>query len=469
MGAGISGWPLARAVSKAGHLGVVAGTALDIIMARRLQVGDPGGHIQRALSHLPVPGIAVRILDRYYVAGGKAADAPFRSKPMIDERPSRDLEELIVASNFVEIFLAKEGHDGQVGVNYLDKIKVPTLPSLFGAMLADVDFVLMGAGIPVGIPGFLDTLSKGGAVEQRIDVLGALPEDDFKTYFDPSRFCGGLAPALKRPLFLAIVSTAAVGNILNRKATGKVDGFIIEAPTAGGHNAPPRGKGALSEAGEPIYGPRDDPDFPAFREFGRPFWMAGSRAEPRQLQAALAEGATGIQVGTAFAFCNESGLDTTWKARVLEQSRAGVAHVFTDARCSPTGFPFKVIQLEETISAAPVYEARKRVCDLGYLRHAYRRDDGRLGWRCPSEPTHIFEKKGGDLADSVGRKCVCNGLLANITLAQVRPNGDSELPLFTAGDDVAGVARFLPKGQTSYNARDVIAYLEAPVPSTVSS
>ena len=76
-----------------------------------------------------------------------------------------------------------------------------------------------------------------------------------------------------------------------------------------------------SEAGEPVYGPRDDPDFPAFREFDRPFWLAGSRAEPRQLEAALAEGATGIQVGTAFAFCNESGLDSTWKARVLEQRR----------------------------------------------------------------------------------------------------------------------------------------------------
>ena len=42
MGAGVSSWRLARAVSSTGQLGVVSGTALDVILARRLQEGDPG-------------------------------------------------------------------------------------------------------------------------------------------------------------------------------------------------------------------------------------------------------------------------------------------------------------------------------------------------------------------------------------------------------------------------------------------
>ncbi|MHC4958685.1 MAG: beta/alpha barrel domain-containing protein [Planctomycetota bacterium] len=461
MGAGVSDWLLARAVSMAGQLGVVAGTALDTIFARRLQAGDPGGHMQRALAHFPIPGVAQRILDRYLVPGGKPQDAPFRAKPMVSERPSSDLEELTVASNFSEVFLAKEGHDNPVGVNYLAKIQVLTLPSLFGAMLAGASFVLMGAGIPVAVPGILDRLAKAKAVELRLDVADARPGDEFVTTFDPGRFCGGTAPALQRPRFIGIVSTATVASVLARKATGKVDGFVVEAPTAGGHNAPPRGRAPLG-GGEPVYGPRDTPDMAAFREFGLPFWLAGSRAGPQHLRAARAEGATGIQVGTAFAFCRESGILPAWKERVLALSRAGRARVFTDPVASPTGFPFKVLQLPGTLSEAAVHAARERVCDLGYLRQAYRRADGRLGWRCPGEPTDVFLRKGGRAADTVGRKCLCNGLVANIGLPQVRANGAVERPILTAGDDVADVARFLSNGGTSYAARDVIEYLLKP-------
>jgi nitronate monooxygenase len=459
MGAGVSEWRLANAVARCGQLGVVAGTALDIIMARRLQLGDPGGHMRRALAAFPVPGVAQRILDRYFLEGGKAADAPFRSKPMPNAVPSRALDELTVASNFVEVWLAKEGHSGMVGVNYLEKIQVPTLPCLFGAMLAGVSTVCMGAGIPLAIPGILDKLAKGLPVELKLDVMGAQEGEKFLTHFDPSDFMEGPAPMLERPKFLAIVSTAIVANVMLRKATGKVDGFVIEGPKAGGHNAPPRGRPALSEEGEPVYGKRDVPNLQEFRDYGIPFWLAGSNGNPGKLNEALAEGATGIQVGTAFAFSRESGFEAAWKEQILQLSREGKAEVFTDPVASPTGFPFKVIQVEGTISDNAVSKARNRVCDLGYLRHAYRRDNGKLGWRCPSEPEANYVKRGGDLENTVGRKCVCNGLLANLGMAQVRKDGTVELPMFTSGDDVANVARFLAPGETSYAAKDVVAYL----------
>ena len=459
MGAGVSTWQLARAVAREGHLGVVSGTALDLIMARRLQVGDIGGHVRRALKNFPVPDVAKRILDRYFVPGGKADDKPFRAKPVPSAKPSRHLEDLLVASNFVEVFLAKEGHDNPVGINYLEKIQLPNLPSIYGAMLAGVTYILMGAGIPRTIPGILDRLAQRQAVELRLDVKGADPGEEFFTRFDPNEFCGGAAAEVDRPRFIAIVASATLANMLARKANGRVDGFVVEGPTAGGHNAPPRGSLQLSVEGEPIYSERDIVDLEAMKALGRPFWLAGGYGSPQGVVEALRLGATGVQVGTAFAYSDESGIDPAIKKEVLEMSRAGEARVFTDPVASPTGFPFKVVQLPGSISEESAYQARTRICDLSYLRHAYKKPDGTLGWRCPSEPVKDYVRKGGDIKDTVGRKCVCNGLLVDIGLGQIQRNGEVEKALVTSGDDVATVAHFLKPGATSYGASDVLEYL----------
>ena len=461
MGAGVSDWRLARAVSVTGQLGVVSGTALDAIMARRLQLGDLGGEVRRALSCFPIPGVAKRILDRYFVPGGKSSTAPFKSKPLPSEAPSRAAEELIVASNFVEVWLAKEGHEAPVGINYLEKIQTPTLPSLYGAMLAGVSCVLMGAGIPRAIPGVLDRLSRGEAVELAIDVQGAGPDDNFVTRFDPAVFWPEGPTSLPRPAFYAIVASATLAEVLARKASGRVDGFIVEGPTAGGHNAPPRGALRLTAEGEPIYGDRDRADLDAIRALGLPFWLAGSYARPERVAEALALGATGVQVGTAFAYCEESGMEDTIKTQVLELSRRGEVRVHTDPVASPTGFPFKVVRLTGTRADPAATPRTSRLCDLGYLRHAYKKPDGAIGWRCPAEPAADFVAKGGKEEQTHGRMCVCNGLVANIGLGQIRgENGDEvELPLVTSGDDVADVARFLKPGEHSYRAADVVESL----------
>ena len=67
--------------------------------------------------------------------------------------------------------------------------------------------------------------------------------------------------------------------------------------------------------------------------------------------------------------------------------------------------------------------------------------------------------KGGDVADTVGRRCLCNGLVADVGHAQPRETGD-ELPLLTAGDDLRALRGFLA-GRTQYAARDVIEHLLA--------
>jgi nitronate monooxygenase len=431
-------------------------------MVRRLQLGDTGGHVRRALAALPVPGAEEWILDRYFVPGGKSPEQRFPLTSMKRDNPSHRVEELLVAANFVEVHLAREGHDGIVGINYLEKVQAPTLPSLYGAMLAGVDYVLMGAGIPKAIPVVLDDLAAGHPVELRLDVKGATADDTFRARFDPSTVMAsdGRPSSVKRPAFLAIVSSHVLAVMLARKIERPVDGFVVEAPTAGGHNAPPRGKLQLDEAGEPVYGERDVPDLAAIAELGLPFWLAGGYSSPDRVREALALGATGVQVGTPFAYCEESGLDADVKRQVLDLSREGKAKVFTDPLASPSGFPFKIVELEGTLSDEGVYEGRNREgCELGFLRSAYRTDDGHLAWRCPAEPVDVYIGKGGSSSDTVGRKCLCNSLMANVGLGQVQRDGAAEPMLITSGDTVADVAQFLPPGADSYTAADVVRYL----------
>ncbi len=456
MGVGVSSWRLARAVSEQGQLGVVSGTALDQVLARRLQDGDPGGHIRRALDHFPFPQMAARIWERFYIPGGKGPDQSYIRTPLHQKDNPRELLELCITGNFVEVFLAKEGHGNPAGINYLEKIQIPHLPSIYGALLAGVDAVLMGAGIPIRLPGVLDRLANHEEATYPLYVVGAGPEDDTTMTFNPRDFAEVDLPPLKRPLCLPIIASNTLAVTLVKKSNGRVDGFIIEGPTAGGHNAPPRGKLQLDENGEPIYGERDVVDLAKMRELGLPFWLAGGFGSPEKLQEALANGAAGIQVGTAFAFCDESGLLDELKQSVLTES----FRLKTDPLASPTGFPFKVIQHRDTVAASNVYNDRPRICDLGYLREAYKVEDGEIGYRCAGEPVSLYVSKGGKEEEAGGRLCLCNGLMANIGLGQVRAGGRHHEPgLLTAGDDVAHVTRFLAPGQTHYTAADVIRTL----------
>jgi nitronate monooxygenase len=291
-----------------------------------------------------------------------------------------------------------------------------------------------------------------------LQVTGAHPDDDTLMHFDPSDYFENerLQQPLPRPKFLPIVSSNTLALTMLKRANGSVEGFILEGATAGGHNAPPRGKLQLNESGEPIYGERDAVGLEKIRELGVPFWLAGGFGSAGRLQAALDEGAAGVQVGTAFACCEESGLHSDYKQLLVRQALMGVARVFTDPMASPTGFPFKVAQIEGTASDPKAYAARPRVCDIGFLREPYRTADGSIGYRCSGEPVTCYVSKGGKMEDSVGRKCICNALVANIGLPQVRNDHRVELAIVTMGDDLKTVGQFLRPGESSYSAQDVV-------------
>ena len=459
MGVGVSNWRLAQTVSRLGQLGVVSGTAIDQVLVRRLADGDKGGHMRRGLDAFPFPEMAKRIWQEYFIAGGKPAGTPYPTVPMHQRLDPRKLIELLMVANFIEVFLAREGHGNPVGVNFLEKVQLPHLASIYGAMLAGVGYVLMGAGIPLHIPGVLDNLAAGRPAEYKLAVTGAAQDQDTQMRFDPRDYAEGLLPELTRPRFLAIVSSNTLATTMLRRATGRVDGFVIEGPTAGGHNAPPRGKMQLTPAGEPVYGDRDRVNITELRELGVPFWLAGGFGRPGKVRQAIEEGAAGVQVGTAFAFSEESGLRRDLKRMLLSQAATASARVFTDPLASPTGFPFKVAQLHGSYSDEGVATARTRVCDLGYLREPYAASEGKIGYRCSAEPVANYLAKGGKLEDTVGRKCLCNALLANIGHPQLRKDDTAEPPLVTVGDDLNFVATFLKDGRESYSAADVVASL----------
>ncbi len=457
MGAGISGWGLAGAVSGLGQLGVVSGVALDQIFARRLQDGDPGGHMRRGVERFPFQHMVEGVWKTYYISGGRAPNQPYKTLPLPVKQSHRKTQILCMVANFAEVFLAREGHGNPVGINYLEKLQFPHLASIYGAMLAGVRYILMGAGIPIKIPDVIDHFINHEPATYPLAVTGSQEGDYTTLRFAPHEFMECDLPPLERPKFIAIVASNTLATTMLKRTNGRVDGFVIEGPSAGGHNAPPRGKLRLDETGEIIYGERDSVDLEKMRALSLPFWLAGGYGSPEKLREALAAGAHGVQIGTAFAFCTESALRDDYKCALLRKVAAREAYVRTDALASPTGFPFKVARLEGTLSQDDVYQERARICDLGYLREAYKTPSGKIGYRCPGEPVSIYVAKGGDMENTVGRKCLCNALLATAGLPQIRKDGSVEAGIVTSGDDLTEIGRFLPPGRLTYTAADVIA------------
>ncbi len=456
MGVHISTPSLARAVSLRGGLGTVSGVAAGLIMPRILQAGDPGGHYRRALAHFPYPPVAQDILRDYYVPGGRPPGSFPAAVPAVTLTPSRSSLAITVCANFAFCWLAKEGHDHPISINWLEKMQLPHLYAIYGAMLAGVDVVTMGAGIPLQIPGVLDAFANGHAAEYRVTVTGA--GSGLATIrFDPREFFGQTRPALRRPAFFPIVSADALAALLVKKAPGGIQGIIVEGPAAGGHNAPPRGDYPVNELGEPIYGLRDQPDFDKLRALSVPFWIGGSYASPSGLADALALGAVGIQVGSIFALCEESGLDPSYRREIIRRWHRGQLQIKTDTKASPTGFPFKVVQLPGTLSDDVVYAHRRRICNQHGLSTPHQLSSGEIVYRCPAEPTRIYFRNEGQIEDTIGVRCLCNGLIATAGL------GDPDEPaIVTLGDDLGFLRNLTTHEADTYMVAQAMDYLESP-------
>lgn len=495
MGVYISNWRLARAVAMERPgvtAGTVSGTALDVVHVRLLQLGDPGGHLRRALSAFDAKfgvDIGKKIIDKYFIEGGKKPSERYkygpsqstrardgqRAFPKPDGSPApvtltveNELVELLIAAGFAEVWLAKEGHKGNIFINFLKKVELPLIFTMFGAMLAGVDGIVVGAGNPYGLPAIRTSLAQHQPVSQEISMLYSEVGESFHLAFDPREVADGklAQEPLAKPAFLAIVSLEGLVSALAKGKSEPPDGFIIEHHTAGGHNAPPQGPLKKDERGQPLYSELDEPDLTAIRGEGLPFWLAGGYGNREGLQKALDSGAAGVQVGTVFALSEDSGLDEAYRNAIFKEMRRGTsdADLVQTSMASPTGYPFKVAQLSGTLSDEEVYANRRRICDLGFLRSRGMTKPGadgarRIFQRCAAEPVDDYLSKRGMPFNTEGKACLCNGLLATVGLGQVgtQPGEPSVEPaIVTLGNHLDGARRLSREGQVQYRAKDAV-------------
>lgn len=496
MGVYISNWRLAKAVAmdKPGvTAGTVSGTALDVVHVRLLQLGDPGGHLRRALAAFDTQfgvDIGKKILDKYFIEGGKAPGQRFKygppqtarakdgtrafARPDGDPAPvqftlDKELIELLIATGFAEVWLAKEGHHGNIFINFLKKVELPLIFTMYGAMLAGVSGIVVGAGNPYGLPAITTSLAEHQAVTHDISMLYSEMGETFTLTFDPHEIGDGklTQEPLKRPAFLAIVSLENLVEALAQGQSEPPDGFIIEHHTAGGHNAAPQGPLKKDELGQPLYTELDEPDLAAIRKQGLPFWLGGGYGSREGLRRALAAGAAGVQAGSIFALAEESGMSPVYRNAILKSIKNGSsdADLVRTSLFSPTGFPFKVAQIEGTLAQEEVYADRRRICDLGFLRQrgfSKPGEDGlrRVFQRCPAEPVDEYISKRGMPFNAESKRCLCNGLLATVGLGQAgtQPGDPGEEPaIVTLGNHIDGIRKLSSQGQSVYWAGDAVA------------
>lgn len=445
---------LAKSVSLNGGSGTVSGALADQVLVRALQIGDPGGHFRRSLSgeNFPFPEMADEVIDKYFVPFGQ--NRIIKKAPPFTLNPSRESIALVICANYALVWLAKEGHSNPITINYLEKVQMSLIYSLVGAMLAGVDCVTIGAGIPKQVPGVLDAIARGENPTYDVHVDG-FTNKTIRIEFDLRKFFEKEFPKVKRPDFIPIISSAILAEDLLRRSNGSIQALAVELHGAGGHNPRPRGGIKLSQKGEPVYSLRDEIDLAAIKSLGLPFWVGGGYASEEALYEALNAGAAGVQLGSIFALCSESGMRNDVREKVIKQLYYDETEVFTSPFASPTGFPFKVVSVDDTSANTLYIEERKRLCDLGGLIQPYLSPKGNILYRCKAEPKNNYIRKGGTMADAFGAYCLCNGLLDNSIL-----NYGGGAAVVTLGGNTQFLKNIINEtGNFNYSVKDVMNYM----------
>ena len=412
-------------------VGVVSGVALHLFMVRELQLGDRGGHLHRAFDHFPVPDIAERTWDKYYIQGGKPENQPFANIPMASMHPSKQLEEMAILANFSEVWLAKEGHDGYVGINYLDKIWSLNMASAFGALLAGPHYMCVGAGFPKQFPEILKKLAKYESTEYRPYVEKAGKNEDYHMTFNPTNH----VPAGRVEIDPAILTLILAYPALIEREVDQygdiIKAAIVEGPKAGGHLSPERPEKPfdLSKIGVPVY-------------------LAGGYGSPEGLVEAIdIHKAAGVSIASILALARGSGMIESLQQEIFRRYKNGTLEIVVNPTISPTGFRFRTVK-GLGIENPEIAAGREKICDLGFLRHIAKiRDEQtnqeRIEYYCPADPSH------GEAG------CMCNFLAATAGYGQIRKSGEVEPPGVTLGADVS----FLDKLKFPYTVREALDYM----------
>lgn len=443
MGVRVSNVRLANAVARLGAIGVVSSVGLRYLTVEEIRQGKQ--EIIDVARAFPIPSYVDDLLA--FAPGGPKNGAP---NPMDNPNPAKSElpKRLSVIAAFIEVTRAKQGHHGMIGINVMWKCALTALPSIYGAMLAGVDVLLCGAGVPMELPDIVRRIQAGQDLEYT-PLHGT--ETNARLTIAPDN-AAEFVNRFPTPKLIPILSNYAfpkrIFDIWAREYGTRPDAFVLENHPAGGHNAPPRNKVSFGEA--------DDVDsyFDKVRNLGVPVYVAGAGSSREDFQEWIGRGAYGMQVGSRFALCAESGMRDDLKREIIGRNAAGEGEVLTSNRLSSTGYPFKYVPLPGTLSDEAVYESRKRICNKGYLMHSHFTEgaDGETHetYVCPGMPESQYAKLGGAPEDTEGRMCLCNALLGTIGMAD-----PGEPAIVTLGEDGVNVKQW-------HTARDIVEDLLTP-------
>lgn len=334
MGVGVSLAPLASAVAKEGGVGVISSAALDRIVSRRIG----------------------RKVNTYEAARIEVAN----TKTM---------------SNY-----------GLVGINIMCALVEDYEDSVRGALDAGVNFIISGAGLPLGLPSIQD------------------PGDT---------------------ALIPIVSSARALELICRKwerLRYRPDAVVLEGPLAGGHLGFKMDQIELeSNRLENLFLPVKD----MAKKYGDfPVIVAGGIYAREDIVRFLKMGADGVQMGTRFLATEESSASDQYKQAVVRAKSDDI--IVVDPKInppgSPCGLPFRIIkQSPMFISAQKKRRAPK--CDKGYV---LLKDESGKFTRCPAKESNenCF--------------CICNGLLSSAGY-----NSGEEEPLYTVGTNANRVDKIV--------------------------
>ncbi len=413
MGSRVSSWVMARIVSMLGALGVVSSVGLRTVMIEEVRRGNQ--KVIEMAKRFPFPGHIEELLA--FAKGCKWHKKPV---PMDQFGPKGELaKRLSTIAAFIEVSLAKEGHNGLIGINVMWKLPLTVLPVIYGAMLAGVNIIIAGAGVPMELPAIVEAIRSGQDLAFK---LGTDAEFTLRIVPGTSELISSRDRPKLAPILSNFVFCRKLKDGWKEKYGVEPDFFILEDYKAGGHNAPPRNKEVHSVEKDGI-----DSYFDEVVELGIPVVVAGAfehggtRADLLYWQK---RGAHGIQVGSRFALSSDSGMLEIYRHQILELNKAGKLEIITRMSDSPTGYPIKMAVLQGTLADPEIYRARRRACKQGYLRevHTYTDESGQevQVLSCKAMPLDQYMALNPDKTreqceeDSDGKVCLCDGLLGAI-------------------------------------------------------
>ena len=247
---------------------------------------------------------------------------------------------------------------GAIGVNIMVYAAQDYESSVRGAVSANADMIISGAGLPLQLP----------------DLVG---DADIA--------------------IIPIVSSLRALKIIYKRwiRSGRIpDAVVVEGPKAGGH---------LGFKVNEIDSPKNKLEniFPPIKDFAQkngdfPVIVAGGIYTHDDIVYWLSLGADGIQMGTRFLATSESSADLHFKQAVVNCKKEDIviSHWQTNPPGSPSGMPFRIIK------SSPMFcESKKRVplCNKG----AVLQKDAKGKYS-------ICNAK----EDAEKYFCICNGLLS---------------------------------------------------------